>query len=355
MQKEELPFCLFDHPVGKMPKHKKKPSGMVDLPNYSNYEYADKLPPFSEHERILKSNLPSLVCYHNYQTERKLNQFTDDILNNHLYMTFHKKNLETPKLICKLVIFFIRRYNKLLSKKAQDYLESKKLTMDEYLNSVRRGDILCLFLLSIVTGWHTYIHLRNGHMWSTLRSVPLDHDEHVSMCALHLVYLGFSAFLHLVPRLAVDIKEQELPILGHVIGDNPNTNMELIKKAIKKEKIAEPTNNPATATATAGSTEQLPRVESELNLPLINLLHSTSTQNPQTPDVSRAVCKPLSVSLIRLSKEEIKKYQCANICANPQSVKQCKIIIRKLALRYDQTVLLKPHSQHSANHKLITK
>ena len=98
-------------------------------------------------------------------------------------------------------------------------------------------------------------------MWSTLRSVPLDHDIHVSMCDLHLVYLGFGAFLHLVPRPAVDIKEQELPILGHVIGDDPNTNMELIKKAIKKEKIVEPTDNPATAAA--GSAEQLPRVESE--------------------------------------------------------------------------------------------
>ena len=54
-----------------MPKHKKKPSGVANLPNYSNYKYADKLPPFSEHDRILKSNLPSLVCYHNYQTEKK--------------------------------------------------------------------------------------------------------------------------------------------------------------------------------------------------------------------------------------------------------------------------------------------
>ena len=86
-------------------------------------------------------------------------------------MTFRKKNLGTPKLICKLVIFFVRHYKELLAMKAQDYLDSKKLTIDEWLNSVhnnRRGDILCLFLLSIVTGQHTCVHLRNGHMWSTL-------------------------------------------------------------------------------------------------------------------------------------------------------------------------------------------
>ena len=359
MLEDEPPFCLFDHPVGKMPKQKKKPSGMANLPNYSNYDYADELPPFSEHDRILKSDLPSLVCYHNYQTERKLNQFTDDILNDHLYMIYHKKNLETPKLIRKLVIFLICHYKILLSKKAHDYLDSKKLTIDEWLNSVcnnQWGDILCLFFLSIVTGQHTYVHLKNGHMWSTLRSVPLDHDIHVSMCDLHLVYLGFGAFLHLVLRPAVDIKEQELPILGHVIGVDPSTNMELIKKAIKKEKIAEPTNKPATAAV--GSAEQLPRVESELNMPPTKFPDSSSTQNPQTPEESQAVCKPLSVSLTRLSKEEIMKYQCANIHANLQSVssvKPCKIIIWKLALRYGQTVLLKQPSQHSDECKMLAK
>ena len=48
------------------------------------------------------------------------------------------------------------------------------------------------------------------------------------------------------------------------------------------------------------------------------------------------------------------KYQHANIHANLQSVssvKPCKIIIRKLALRYGQTVLLK---QHSDECKLLT-
>ena len=136
MDKDELPFCLIDHPAGKMSKHKKKSSGMASLPIYSKYDYADKLPPFSEHDRVLETELLSLVCYHSYQPECKLNQFTDDVLNDHLYMTFCKKNLETPKLIRKLVIFFVHHYKELLAKKAQDYLDCKKLTMDEWLNSV---------------------------------------------------------------------------------------------------------------------------------------------------------------------------------------------------------------------------
>ena len=120
-----------------MSKCKKKSSGTASLPHYSKYDYADKLPPFSEHDRVLETELSSLVCFHSYQPERNLNQFTDDVLNNHPYMTFCKKNLETPKLIHKLVIFFVRRYKELLAKKAQEYLDSKKLTMEEWLNSVR--------------------------------------------------------------------------------------------------------------------------------------------------------------------------------------------------------------------------
>ena len=138
-----------------MPKHKKKASGVATLPNYSKYDYADKLPSFSEHERVPEKELSSLVCFHSHQPECKLSQFTDAVLNDHLYMTFRKKNLETPKLMRKLIVFFVCCYKKMLFKKAQDYLESKKLTMDEWLNSVsmnRRGDILCLFLISMVTG-----------------------------------------------------------------------------------------------------------------------------------------------------------------------------------------------------------
>ena len=177
--------------------------------------------------------------------------------------------------------------------------------------------------------------------------MPLNHDEHVSMCDFHLVY---------PERPAVDIKEHELPILGHVVGEDPETNIELMKKAIKKEKIVEPTNN--AATAAAGSAQQLPRVERELNMPPKKFLDPSSSQNQQTLKESHAVCKPLRVYLTRLRKDEIMKYQHVKIKANPNivsRVKPCKIRIRKLALRYGQTVQLKQYSQPGEEHKLSIK
>ena len=196
-------------------------------------------------------------------------------------------------------------------------------------------------------------------MWSTLRSMPLNHDEHVSMCDLHLIYLGFGAFLCLVPRPALDIKEYELPILGHVVGEDPETHIELMKKAIKEEKIDEPKSN--AATAAAGSAQQLPRVERVLNMPSTKSLDSpsiSSSQHPQTSKKLQAVCKPLSISLTRLCRSEIMKYQHTNIKAKPNitsCVKPCKVKIRNLSLRYDQTVQLKQFSQPDQERKLVLK
>ena len=94
--------------------------------------------------------------------------------------------------------------------------------------------------------------------------MPVNHDKLVSMCDIHLVYLGFGAFLHLIPHLVVDVKVQELPILGHVVGCDPKTEMELTQKAIKQEKIPE-NDPPKSASAAAGSADQLLRVEHEMN------------------------------------------------------------------------------------------
>ena len=89
-----------------MPKYKKTTSSTTTLPNYSQYEYADLLPPFNECDRMSETNVASLICYDKYEIEGSLNQFTDQNLNDHLYMIFCKKGLEMPGLIGKLVIYF---------------------------------------------------------------------------------------------------------------------------------------------------------------------------------------------------------------------------------------------------------
>ena len=144
-----------------------------------------------------------------------------------------------------------------------------------------------------------------------------------------------------------------------MVGEDPETHIELMKKAIKEEKLDEPKSN--ASTAAAGSTQQLPRVERELNMPSTKSLDSPSTSSNQHQQISKklqAVCKPLSISLTRLCKSEIMKYQRTNIKAKPNitsCVKPCKVKIQNLSLRYDQTVQLKQFSQPDQERKLVLK
>ena len=64
------------------PKSKKLTDSVAKLPNYSKYEYADKLPTFSEFDRLLETELPTLECYRDYEIEASVNQFSDRIPND---------------------------------------------------------------------------------------------------------------------------------------------------------------------------------------------------------------------------------------------------------------------------------
>ena len=186
--------------------------------------------------------------------------------------------------------------------------------------------------------------------------------RNVNLCDLHLVYLGFGAFLCLVPRPALDTKECNLPILGHVVGEDPETQMELTRKAIKEEKIDEPTNSRiATAAAAAGSALQLSRVERELSMPQTMLLSSSSTSTDKPKHTSYnllALCKPMIVKLTRLSKSEIEEHQSSIIklkSSHTSSVQTCTVKIWKLPLGPNQSVHLKQFSQFDRDEKSVSQ
>ena len=153
---------------------------MKALPNYGKHEYTVKMQTFKESDRILEQDLHTLECYKNHVIEAPLNSFSDQSLNNHLYSMFKHKNLETPKVMRKLVTFFVKQYRVNLQPCIVDYLASKKMSLEDWLFSVgenRRGNILNGFLLCMVTGMHAFIHLQDGNTWSTLQTKPSNHDK----------------------------------------------------------------------------------------------------------------------------------------------------------------------------------
>ena len=144
---------------------KKRTKSEVSIPNYSLYEFAETMPAFVETDRVPEMDLHGLECYGNYEKEAPLNNFSDSMLNDHLYTKYKKGKLETLNLMRKLLCFFSKKYCSLIERKVNEYLQSKKLTFDDWMTAVknhRRGDIVCIYLLSMVTGNHMAIHLKNN-------------------------------------------------------------------------------------------------------------------------------------------------------------------------------------------------
>ena len=145
-----------------------------------------------------------------------------------------------------------------------EYLQSKKLTFDDWMAAVknhRRGDIVCVYLLSMVTGNHMAIHLKNNKIWCTLKVVPLLHHELVERCPIHLVYMGFGIFLQLKKRKI----PESIRILGTISSDDPEVRTQL-HFLVKTEKPDDDQSLlKGNITAAAGSESQLQRVELELN------------------------------------------------------------------------------------------
>ena len=122
----------------------------------------------------------------------------DSQINDHLYSVYSTKRSETISFMRTWTGFFVRQYRTKISKRVKLYLDSKKLNLDDWLMSVkqgRRGDIMLIYILSIMKGIHMCIHLKNGKTWSTLRAIPIHHTELIRICDIHLTYFGFGIYL----------------------------------------------------------------------------------------------------------------------------------------------------------------
>ena len=223
------------------------------------------------------------------------------------------------QVLCRYIAYYVNLYPKQITQKASNYLDSKKLMLDEWSKSVkegRRGDILCAYLLSMATGSHTAVHMRNNKVWSTLKDMPTSHDQLIQQCDKHLVYLGLGVFLQLKERVTVDI-------LGTITGQDPETQKLLVASVTQSIKHEEHIDSEMHvlpkkhATAAAGSAAQLDRVEKEMRTSA-EIIGTTRTSVIPTMGkemgLSISAGKPMvnilpfEVWLVRLTQQEILKY-----------------------------------------------
>ena len=291
-----------------MSKRKKISTKEETLPNYSEYTYSDIVESYTEHDRLLESDVQSLNCSAEYQVERSLNSFSDQELNDHLYRIFYSKKTENITLMRRWITYFVKQYPIQISHIAKAYLDLKRLSLDEWLRCVRegrRGDILCVYLLSLATGVHTFVHLKNNKIWCTLQNVPTSYYKLQNKCEQHLVYLGYGIFLHMQRR------QLTIPtILGMVSGQDPATQQLLLVSVGKTIKVdpgltgttdgKNQVTKVSKASAAAGSELQLARLEAEMK--------PDPDVNTRPTKKSMVQVTPFQAVLTRLIKQQIERY-----------------------------------------------
>ena len=190
------------------------------------------------------------------------------------------------------VRFFVRQHRTEITARVADYLDSKKLSMDQWLKAVKdghHGDIMYLYVLCLMNGKHACVHLKNNKIWCTLCAVPLNHEELLSRCNIHLVYLGFGIFQELKQQPPLELTIQIVrPVLGTITSDDPTAlNISVTRnvtgttddQVMPKREVMEdsqkstipvpgttsaPAGSKPKTTAAAGSVAQLPKVKHEL-------------------------------------------------------------------------------------------
>ena len=306
-----------------MLKHKKKVVEEETIPNFTGYSYTEVIEDFAERDRISESELKDLVCHEKYYLEHSLNSFNDAELNDHLYRIYYPKCMDT-QVLRRYLAYYVNLYPRQIMQKVNNYLESKKLTLDEWSKSVKdgcRGDIFCVYLLSMATGSHTAVHMRNNKVLSTLKNGPVSHDELIQQCDKHLVYLGLGIFLQLKECVSFNI-------LGTITGLDPETHKRLVASVtqsvkhevqVDSEKQILPIKQHATAAA--GSEAQLERVEKEMrsttgiigttnNLVIPTRMKVTGPSVRSVKSVKKPMVNflPFEVRLVRLTEKEILNY-----------------------------------------------
>ena len=234
------------------------------------------------------------------------------------YIGFIILNAWIHRYYVDILLILLIFTQKQITQKASSYLDSKKLTLNEWLKSVkegRRGDIFCEYLLSMATGSHTVVHMRNNKVWSTLKDMPTSHDELIQQCDKHLVYLGLGVFLQLKVRVTVGI-------LGTITGQDPETHKLLVTSVAQSIKHEEQEDSEVHVlpkkhmTAAADSAAQLERVEKEMRT-RDEIIGTTSTSAIPTTGKemgSSITGKPMvnmlpfEVQLVRLTPQEILRH-----------------------------------------------
>ena len=175
-------------------KRQKKGSKESLVPTYNNpWAFVEKLPELNEELKLTKSYLSKLECRLEYAIKYDVHTMFGPEQNDKLYRIYGEQIDKDPQFMRNWVRLYVITNKKHVQKLASTYFQSTNSNLTTWLKEFKnrnKGDVLSLYVLSIITGVHVFIHLRDNRYWTSLKEVPDTHLEFVQRCNIHLAYFG---------------------------------------------------------------------------------------------------------------------------------------------------------------------
>ena len=204
---------MTNDPSGKPTTHRKRGKGLLhkkesvkEFAVRTKIKYASCMDPLLEGDQLKDGELSELCCKDTHEVITNFREMSSEAIDQHLYELFgHLEGYKSHEYMRKWLGFFSIVHQQAIISKAGRYMELKKLSIEDWVQSVklnRRGDILSLFTLCALTSHHAIVHLRNGNLWTTVDTPEsYDHDKLLSVCDIHLAYTGNGQFVELKHKL----------------------------------------------------------------------------------------------------------------------------------------------------------
>ena len=109
-----------------------------------------------------------------------------------MFRMFREMMGQDVRFMRQWVRCFVLTHRRFIMKLAKTHLTEHSLSLPQWLKALTNGcraDTLCLYILSIATETHCFVHIKNW-IWTTLGEIPHTHAEYSQCCNLHLSYMG---------------------------------------------------------------------------------------------------------------------------------------------------------------------
>ena len=142
-----------------------------DIPTRNPYRYRESMSPLFKTQKFNKEGMTKLLCRatHFVKTHSVCSKENDN-----LYEIFAEVAGQLVSIMHEWLKFFVLLHRKSFEHRAHSYLKSNGLSLNNWSNSItdsRKGDVLVLYCLNLLTETHIVLHLKDGGIWMALYNI----------------------------------------------------------------------------------------------------------------------------------------------------------------------------------------